>query len=287
MWRRMLTTTLGLTVASLDRAQDGLGDLRRVAAYTRGRLALRPRPDDLYVATYPRSGTTWMTYMLHLLLRGADAPFEHINDACPWIERSLARGIVDATELNALPSPRIFKTHLLPRWLPSGGTRIYIERDPGDVAASYFRLYRDYLGFTGTAAQFVERFERGQVQYGAWWTHVARWREHARAGAVVWLRYEELLADPAAGLRTIAEAAGLRVTDEAIEAAVAGASLSAMKALEGRFDHATALLRERGVKPGQFIGARHGGVDEHEKQRLRTASGPAQADRTGLAAFLH
>lgn len=293
MWRRALATALGLGVSSIDRLSEGLGDLRRTTAFVQGRLAFEPRADDLYVATYPRSGTTWMVYLLHLLCRGPDAEFRHIGDACPWFERSLAVGSLRPADLRQLPSPRIFKTHLPPQWLPKVGRFVVIVRDPADVALSYYGLYRDYLGYAGSLDAFLAQFAQGRVQYGSWWAHVEQWQRRAGDRGVVCLRYEALRADPRSGLRRVAEALGLPHDEARLAAAVEGASLSRMKQLEARFDHATALLLERGVSPRSFIGT--GGVDgatrltAEQRARLEAAgrrpwSRPAPWE---LPAFLH
>ncbi len=294
MWRRAVGAALGWGVESLDRCEAGLADLRRTTAFARGRLLFRPRPDDVYVATYPRSGTTWMQFMLHLLVQGPDAEFHHINDVCPWFERSLAVGSMTPEQMEQLPSPRIFKTHMPRSWLPSQGSFVAIVRDPADVALSYYRLYRSYLGFSGSLDDFLVRFEQGRVQYGSYWTHVGQWRKHANSAGVVLLRYEQLRDDPAAQLRRVAAVAGLPDDDQAITAAVEGASLSRMKALEARFDHATSLLIERGVTPRSFIGKGVVGggaqrLSDAQRARIDAAAGRAPREHAPwhLPSFLH
>jgi hypothetical protein len=290
MWRRALGTTLGLGVASLDRLDAGLGDLRRTAAFVRGRVLWQPRPDDVYVATYPRSGTTWMQFLLHLLARPGEE-FRHIDDVCPWFERTLAIGSRPPEQLDRLPSPRIFKTHLLRQWLPSVGRFVVIVRDPADVAVSYYELYRAYLGFAGSLDEFLARFVEGRVQYGSWWTHVRGWERHARDGDVCWVRYEALRGDPVGELRRVAAFAGLPHDDASLAAAVEGASLSRMKALEERFDHATSLLLERGVRPRSFIGrglVGGAGLTSEQRARLAAAGQPGHAAGVQwLPDFLH
>jgi Sulfotransferase domain len=289
MWRRALGKTLGLGVAAIDGLDAGLRDLRRTAAFARGRVLWQPRPTDVFVATYPRSGTTWMQFMLHLLVRPG-VEFRHINDVCPWLERSLAVGSVQPEALARLPSPRIFKTHLLRQWLPREGRFVVIVRDPADVAASYHALYRAYLGYRGSFDEFLARFEAGRVQYGSWWAHVRGWERHAGDHDVMVVRYEALRADPAAELRRVAAFAGLPGDAERIAAAVEGASLSRMKALEDRFDHATSLLLERGVEARSFIGHGQGGAALTAEQRARIEAAGQRArpwERPWLPAFLH
>jgi hypothetical protein len=289
MWRRALGTALGLGVAAIDGLDAGLQDLRRTAAFARGRALWQPRPDDVFVATYPRSGTTWMQFLLHLLVR-PEVEFRHINDACPWLERSLAVGSVEPQALARLPSPRIFKTHLLRQWLPREGRFVVLVRDPADVAVSYYELYRAYLGYQGSLDEFLERFVAGRVQYGSWWAHVRGWERHV-GPSVLLVRYEGLRADPAGQLRRVAQFAGLPCDAERIARAVEGASLARMKAIEERFDHATSLLLERGVRPWRFIGRGEGGTGVlTSEQRVRIeAAGlwPRERERAWLPAFLH
>lgn len=292
MWRNLLGTTLGVGITSIDRIEATLGDVRRTAAFARGRVMFRPRASDLYVATYPRSGTTWMQFMLHLLLRGPSTDFVHINEVCPWFERSLSTGSWSAEGFERLASPRIFKTHLLRRWLPPQGKFIYIERDPVDVASSYYDLYRSYLGYRGSLGEFVERFLAGDVQYGSWWAHVGHWRAHAGDSDVLLLRYEDLRADPAVQLRTVVDFADLRASDAAVNAAVEGASLPRMKAIEDRFDHATSLLLERGVMPRRFIGRGEVGgggrtLSAEDRARLQDGGNRPTRREPWLPAFLH
>lgn len=289
MLRRALGTALGLGVTAIDELDASLGDLRRTAAFARGRALWQPRPSDVFVATYPRSGTTWMQYLLHLLVRPA-VEFQHINEVCPWLERSLAIGSVTPEALAGLPSPRIFKTHLLRQWLPREGRFVVLVRDPADVAVSYYELYRALLGFRGSLDEFLRRFEAGRVQYGSWWAHVRSWERQAGPD-VLWVRYEALRADPAGELRRVAEFAGLPSDAERIAAAVAGASLPRMKALEERFDHATSLLHERGVRPRSFIGRGRGGdgvLTAGQRARIEAAGRRSFArERAWLPAFLH
>lgn len=289
MFRHALGTALGLGVTAIDELDAGLGEIRRAAAFARGRALWQSRPSDVFVATYPRSGTTWMQFLLHLLVR-PEVEFRHINDVCPWLERSLAVGSVEPRALAGLPSPRIFKTHLLRQWLPREGRFVVIVRDPADVAVSYYELHRALLGFRGSLDEFLARFESGRVQYGSWWAHVRSWERHAGPD-VLWVRYEALRADPAGELRRVAEFAGLPSDAERIAAAVAGASLPRMKAMEERFDHATSLLLERGVRARSFIGRGRGGdgvLTAQQRARIEAAGRRSfERERAWLPAFLH
>src|SRR5262245_3833885 len=71
-------------------------------------LDYAPRPDDIFIVTYPRSGTTWMQMILYQLTTDGNMNFPHITQHCPWFERSLKAG----KGFDTLPAPRLFKSHL-------------------------------------------------------------------------------------------------------------------------------------------------------------------------------
>lgn len=42
--------------------------------------------DDLFVVTYPRSGTTWTEQIVHLILNQGEQGEQPLTDAAPWLE---------------------------------------------------------------------------------------------------------------------------------------------------------------------------------------------------------
>lgn len=54
-------------------------------AYQRG-IAFKPRPSDVFVATYAKAGTTWMQQIVHGLRTNGSMDFGEITEVVPWIE---------------------------------------------------------------------------------------------------------------------------------------------------------------------------------------------------------
>jgi len=160
------------------------------------------------------------------------------------------------------------------------------------VVVSYFHFYRAYLGFEGTLDDFYRRFMDGRVQYGSWFEHVAGWREHESDPDVLIVRYEDLLTDRKASIERIVEFLGWDRSERWVDRAVIESSFDAMKRRESVFDHATALLLERGVSPQSFvrsgqIGRGAGGLSDAQTREIRerSSTGRRLAIR-GLSAFL-
>ncbi len=283
---------LAVTTGVLDSAVRNLDNARRIAKFLHGRMELEARPDDVFISSYPRSGTTLTQWILYLLTHDEQPDPPHLTQVSPWFERSLAIGERTASDLNTLSSPRIFKSHLPRQWLPDGGRYIYVEREGPDVLVSYFHFYRAYLGFEGTLDEFYRRFMQGRVQYGSWFEHVAGWREHAADPDVLTVRYEDLLSDRRACIERIVDFLGWERNERLIQRAVIESGFEQMKRREPIFDHATALLLERGVKPQSFLrtgeaGQGQGALNDVQIRAFREpkSKGHRLAIR-GLAAFL-
>lgn len=289
-----LGSALSATASTLGRASEGLADGARIARFLRGALELRPRPDDIFISSYPRSGTTWLQYMLHVLSNDGDSGFAHISEVVPWYERSLALGQRRAADFERLKSPRIFKSHLPYAWLPRGARYVYALRDGRDVAVSYHHLYRSHLGSGDEFDAFFERFMRGALQYGSWFDHVAAWQAEAARPCVRIVSYEALRSDPERVMSELCAFLGFARSPARIAELARACSFEAMKRDEHRFDHATGERALRGMQTGSFL--REGRSGNHstylspdqlarfEAERRKTHRGPRPHQ---LHAFLH
>lgn len=278
-----------------SRVKGLAADAERVSRFLTGYCRFEPRESDIWVATYPRSGTTWSQYLLVLLHHGVDVEFEHIHDISPWFERSLAIGSLCAQDLNALPSPRIFKTHLPASWVPERGRVLHVHRDGKDVARSYYELYRKYLGYPGSFSDFFDRFLTGDLQYRSWFDFERGWEQRKRERNVLSVAYESMRAEPHAWIEKISGFMGLSRSNEEIEQVVHATDISAMKANESKFDHAVLVLREKGVESSSFIrdgkvGAGAKSLSPEQTRAFEEALAKAQASvprpELRIAAFL-
>jgi hypothetical protein len=241
----------------------------RIDLFRLKHLDFVPREDDIFIVTYPRSGTTWMQMILYQLTTDGRVDFPHIAEYCPWFERSVrsARGF----ELR--PSPRIFKSHLPYEKIPKGPCKyIYVAREGKDVALSCYHLYRNYNGYEGTFPQFFDRFVRGKLSFGSWFRHIEGWWAHRDDQGVLFLTYEELSSDLEHCIRRIAAFIGRDLPPERLAMILERSSFAFMKAHEHQFDPALESLFEQGVQLKSFL--RRGRVGEGavcltEEQRAR------------------
>jgi len=245
---------------------NGLSELHKKIEFIRlVRLDFVPRPDDIFIVTYPRSGTTWVQMILYLLTHDGKMDFQHISMVSPFLERFLERDIMTIAELEAYPSPRIIKSHLSYNAIPKGACKyIYIVRNGKDVLVSYFHFYQSHLKFKGTFSEFFERFMQGKVQFKTWFKHVAGWLEHKDDPNVLLLQYEDLIHEPRGSIQKIIDFCGFNnITPEQFSAILEKSSFTFMKKHGDKFDHLTGKMLEQGSIQGVFI--RQGKIGESKK----------------------
>jgi hypothetical protein len=185
--------------------------------------------DDTFLVSYPKSGNTWVRFLLaNLLHPGETVGFANINRLLP------APGVSSKRFLRKLPRPRILKSH--EPFDVRFRKVIYLIRDPRDVVVSeyHFNLKKRYIDSAVSLEEFVKRFIAGETAgYGSWWEHAASWIA-ARQGnpAFLLVRYEDLLADPIGRTGKIAEFLGIQATQERLQSAVERSSADRMRKLE-------------------------------------------------------
>jgi hypothetical protein len=218
------------------------------------------RPDDIFIVSYPRSGTTWLQMILYQLTTDGNMDFAHIAEKCPWFERSA----ISKRRLDKLPSPRVFKTHLPYIWLPKRRCRyIYVARNGKDVAWSFYQFYRSHFRYRGSFEQFFRLFMRGWVAWGSWFYHVRGYWKRRNDPRFLFLFYEDMVRDLEGTIRRIAEFCGLQIPEERIAEIVRRCRFDFMKQHEEKFDYAFELLLDQGIVPGRFL--RKGQVGEGQQ----------------------
>jgi hypothetical protein len=205
---------------------------RSIRTYDHSAFYPTIRPTDVFLCTYPKSGTTWLGFLLAQIFKGSAE--EQID------LKSMGRYIPDVNlqytrrgslkDHGALADPRFFLCHAaydenLPRV-------IYVIRDPRDTMVSYWH-YQKFLhpGYSQSLAEFLE----GEHWPCEWDEHVASWLLPRRHPNMMVVRYEQLHAGAAEVLRNVLAFAGITVTNQRIEQAVASSRFEQMRSAEEKF----------------------------------------------------
>ena len=168
-------------------------------------LALRD--DDVWIVTYPKAGTTWTQYIVHLIHNGGIDDGKKISEAVPWIETGTSDAPVTAEDLTP---PRAFKSHMPYERMPCGLPNatpckyIYVARNPKDLATSFYHHYHAYHAPGIEWKEFLEYFLVGKVEFGDYFDHILGWWAHRDDDNVLFIKFEDLKRDPVTTITQIA-----------------------------------------------------------------------------------
>ncbi|XP_030846051.1 sulfotransferase 1C2 [Strongylocentrotus purpuratus] len=204
------------------------------------------RPDDLFIVTFPKSGTTWLEQLSLLIQHDGDfSKLEgtHIMKAVPFLETveddrnpSTSPLVIDKAEKMA--SPRILKSHCHSPFLPQDISTddpkvkvIYVARNPKDTAVSYYHFchYIPLLPTYESWDMFFEEFLANRAPQGSWFENVLPWWRRRNHPNVLFLKYEDMKKDLPGAIRQIAEFMGKSFSDDAIEKIAEASTFKAMK----------------------------------------------------------
>jgi hypothetical protein len=184
-------------------------------------------PADALLVSYPRSGTTWLRFLLSEALTGRSADFDPEAAAVPYVGGQRRAPAI-------LPEGgRLLFSH---ETINVGDRKIiYIIRDPRAVAVSEFRWLERRGLAPSSLDRFVHEFIRGRSNpWGQWGRHVETWlaSDAARNGLLCLVRFEDLAEDARATLSSVLDFLDAHVDDERIDAAVENNSFAAMREKE-------------------------------------------------------
>lgn len=187
------------------------------------------RDDDIYIATYPKSGTTIMQMILYQLTTDGKMNFKHIYDVSPWIRNHSFR----KKEPVKLPSPRLIKTHDKYKDFAKGtkGRFIYVYRNGMDVAVSLYHQQKNYNNPNLKFEDFVIRF----IKQKAWFKHTKSWFRNKNKFPILYIRYEDLLENKQAEIQRIISFCDINPDKKAIDRALKYSSFDYMKKHESKF----------------------------------------------------
>lgn len=222
----------------------------------------------IWLASYPKSGNTWMRSFLHNLLRNPARPvpldeLDHFclgESAANWYAQRSPKPLEDLSpeELahlrpavhrdftEAFPDSVFVKTHnFLGEWcgqplhnMDVTAGAIYIVRNPLDVVLSKMHHFGQSLD------EAIDRLADPDTMtaltashvpeiHSSWSVHVQSWTQHPNPQLLV-LRYEDLLDKPRKHFKRVADFLGLKPGTERLDRAIRFSSFKMLKAQEER-----------------------------------------------------
>ena len=184
-------------------------------------------PDDVFLVSYPKSGNTWLRFLIGNYITDCGVDFSNSHLVMPDVHFNPK----DCSGVEF--RPRFIKSHK--PYTPSYPRVIYIIRDGRDAAVSYY-FYQQKAGKlekNAPFAAFLEKFAREGIEgYGTWSDHVESWLEKRGQGNMLVLKYEEMLDDTERELDKVVRFVGLEYDSEKIKRAVKASSFKEMQKLE-------------------------------------------------------
>lgn len=204
----------------------------------------------LWVSSYPKSGNTWMRFVLAYLFEGDVKSSVDVDTLIP-------EAIIGGRHFK-LPDdhPVLLKTHWkmdmsLPMMNQTRGF-IYLVRNPLDVMLSqfHFNKHRNYDAYSVKSEDevkallniYIKMFiqHKGNPLVGdgggntSWVNNVTGWSEQAQQYPHVFVRYEDMIADPVAEIRRVARFLNMKTDNDKIANIAKNTSFKAMKKMEDK-----------------------------------------------------
>ncbi|XKL64943.1 hypothetical protein PGB90_005029 [Kerria lacca] len=192
-------------------------------------LDMEVRPEDIWVISLPRTGTTWTEEMTWLLSNDLDYKaaqskelykrFWYLELAATLGDKKFSNEFGSVDTISNAKSPRFIKTHLgidlLPKqlWLVKPKI-IYVYRNPKDVVISLYHFMSMLNKMQGTLEEYAEAFLNNKCNYCPFWEHVLDFWKIKDEKNILFLTYEQMTQDLVSVIYKTAKYLGTTITEE-------------------------------------------------------------------------
>lgn len=258
------------------------------------------RDDDIVIATYAKSGTTWLQQIISQIIFNGQEGLP-VAEMSPWVDLRIPPKEVKLPELEKQTHRRFVKTHLPVDALvfSPDAKYIYIGRDGRDVVwslynhhananALWYEALNDTPGRVGPAIDpppdsvvqyFRDWLAKDGFPFWSFWENVRSWWAIRDLPNVMLIHFAALKADMPGEIRRIASFLDIPIDESKWDAIVAHCSFDYMKA------NATASVPLGGIFwEGGAETFLHKGTNDRWRDTLSTdeAAGYEQKARTEL-----
>lgn len=211
--------------------------------------------DDIVIATYPKSGTTWMSELISALVYEGDietlrklrqevrVPWLELDQQRWWIRTFLKWAPILGWSTNPEQPKtrrRVVFTHLplelLPQSIIYGKCKIiYVARNPKDNAVSFYHYHRmaRFLGVQKnlTWDEFFPLYLSGSIYCGSWFEHVISFwcLSKQQSQRVLFVKFEDMKSDMYNEVQKIMQFLNLQLTEEQLLKVLEHCSFDSMK----------------------------------------------------------
>lgn len=186
-----------------------------------------PNPNTLFLASSPKSGTTWLRSLVFSIINRDRFDIENHpllttnpHDCFPFLEAHVCEKLhfIGKSSSSSITSSsdNLYATHIPYSLLPTsikGCKIVYVSRDPKDVFFSKWHFMSKLRSKQLPTLSLEEAFElfcNGVSHYGPYWNHALEyWKaslDHPHN--ILFIKYEDLTRDPSINVKKLARFIG-------------------------------------------------------------------------------
>jgi hypothetical protein len=178
--------------------------------------------DDIFITSYPKSGNTWLRFLLANLFKrqNEEIDFHTVHNYVPEVRKQ-------EEIIKTLKRPRVMKSHA--PYMREYPKVIYLIRDGRDVYVSYYFHRLKQLSPDCTFKEFLKHYDHYPCTWGE---HIATWLFKESTSKILVVRFEDLVRNCLKQLERILEFLCIERTENQLKLAIEASSFTNMQRIE-------------------------------------------------------